>query len=181
MRRRIKNLNFLFAFALTTLVFATISIVAESSFVTVEGRSYLGPDSCRQYFSTMHSDLRYTYTNDNLPAGTRVVLHRGFRESRSNFGWQNPSIKKMSATSQHTWQETETNLVTATRGSTVYSHVELVFEILLPDGKSYFDNGGAGSYGHYGATLTLVSTGCEPPAHYTDLPVSTYTSSGTPF
>ncbi len=130
--------------------------VASASEVYVHGRS-----SAEQQYGAgqtiVTSDFEVTYRNENLPWGTRVALVAGYRCTNKG-SWTNRDYpNEMHAVSSYAWQARFTK-TTGDRYLGLCRNLEFVFEITLPDGSKYFDNGMRAPMGFYSAAIPYWST-----------------------
>ncbi len=110
------------------------------------------------YSLNITADLEVTFQKQGLPWGTEVFLVSGYR-CQSGGSWQNRTYPEpMSAVAGSTWQRKfKTNVGDRYRG--YCSNYEFVFLIKLPDGNSYYDNGGRGQMGFYSSKIPYNSYG----------------------
>lgn len=139
------------------LAFAAQALGGE---VRSEGRAFT--HSCG-YFSNTEADVWVFYRDRGLPLGTEVELISGLdgyeykmrdgNQVQARVAWRDRRISKMRAVSPHVWRG-DVSFVLAERSYPWrYEGLDFVFQIRLPDGRSYYDNGGRGTRGYYLARL----------------------------
>lgn len=118
------------------------------------------------------ANIEVTYQKQNLPWGSEVFLVSGYR-CQNGGSWQNRTYPEpMAAVADFTWQK-KLNATVGNRYTGFCGNYEFVFLIKLPNGQSYYDNGGRGSIGFYSARIPYNSLGSV-----THLPIRTLS---TPF
>lgn len=152
MKYKIKNIIFTLLLALSTSAAA-----AQPSQAWLEGQSNRF-DQHGASVSTIRSIFKVTYQNKNLGWGTKVFLVSGYRNSKGSWaGRTYPN--EMGSVSAYTWQQQVT--LTADKYTGPLYSFEYVFLIKLPDGRSYYDNGGKSAMGFYSTPVPHTSQGWQ--------------------
>lgn len=102
--------------------------------------------------------LEVTYQNQNLPWGSEVFLASGVRCPATGGSWQNRTYPEpMGAVAGSTWQR-KLRVTVADKYTGYCSDFEFAFLIKLPDGRSYYDNGGKAPLGFYSSQFPYHSS-----------------------
>lgn len=127
------------------LVLTSTAALAEVGQVWVQGQSNRY-DQHGAGVSTTRSIFQVTYQNKNLSWGSKVFLVWGYRNFKGS--WATHSYpNEMNSVEAYSWQQQVT--VTGDKYTGPLSNFEYVFLVKLPDGQSYYDNGGKASLGFY--------------------------------
>lgn len=154
-------------FFILFVILQTFSVSASN--ISVQGKIY-SPTQCH-YFWEEYGVFNINYQNKQLPWGTRVKLRYGFHDKfRVNSYWQHQDEMELNSTAPYTWGGILEKTV-AQRGSFYFNYLEFVFQISLPNGQVYFENGDQSPMGYYGANLSNLNISCQATAQMEVLPV----------
>ena len=139
---------------LTAFVLAQSAHAAD---IAVKGRSY---NDCG-YPTAVQGDAEVTYKNTELPWGSRVFLVSGLSGTENVFvdgtyvtralDWRDRQEEELSSTSAWTWSG-QRHAELAFRGRNyLFDAVQFVIRVVLPNGESFYDNGGQSRWGYYQA------------------------------
>lgn len=152
------------------------SILHANADVRVQGRSYTM--SCSYYTRTI-GDFLIQYYNYSLPWGTRVFLIYGSDGYTVQYGpippreiklnWQNKNEIEIHTFSDFAWGADVSLTLHERTNPDSFNGLDFVFRIVLPNGKEYYDNGGASDYGYYVANL-IVQGGSQCSSSERSLP-----------
>ena len=126
---------------------------AAEKWIQLEGRTL---ETC-QYFTTWSGKFAVTYSNHELPWGTKVELVYGFHGWTSSTGgehkdWLSQRASVFPAIAPFTWK-TEIDEAVATRSQNWFDQLQFVLKVSLPDGHEFYEKGNESTWGYYTADL----------------------------
>lgn len=134
--------------------------------VYVESRAYR-PDCA--YYSSSVGDFAVYLNNLILAPQTRIRMVFGFHDRFQNRFWVGEQQSMMKPSGAGQWMGMIASIPVDARGSYYFDEIEFAFEILLPNGQRYWDNGGQSPRGYYYAPIPERTCGVVPA--YLSMPV----------
>lgn len=123
-------------------------------------------NSCGYYSSTV-GNFSFAYGNDDLPWGTKVVLHYGyqvhtFRGNQSvTLTWQDQKKIEMGSVSDFVWGAyIKESIHYRGKPSVAPDAINFAFEVILPNGESFWEKGTDAYPGHYTGFWHYSSVKC---------------------
>ncbi|MFP2933701.1 hypothetical protein ACLESO_52905 [Pyxidicoccus sp. 3LG] len=158
------------ALALALLLTSTSALAMEQ---WVQARTVL--NSCG-YFNNSQAEVTLSYRNYDLPWGTRVFLIYGWGSppagGSTGFDWApQPTTVEAPATAPYTWG-TQVKSIIRSRSSVVYTNINYVWKVVLPDGHEFYEKGNGSTYGYYAADFSQVPMPCSNDGSFSGTPTA---------
>ncbi|WP_164016469.1 hypothetical protein [Pyxidicoccus trucidator] len=154
------------------LLFVSSSALASETFV--QGRMALR--AC-EYASSYEAEVGLSYRNYTLPWGTSVYLVYGWggsaKDGSNPFDWANTQTLAVSASAPYTWSTTVRETTSTRSGSTLLTHIDFVWKVVLPNGYEFYEKGNGSTWGYYTANLSQIQESpCASSPNFPSTPTS---------